>query len=104
MKEFLELDHINMWTDQEEAVFFERYMMYPKRFHRIAAGIPGKTCADCVRYYYRTKKQINYKAKVGGPECVVLRKNLAFFHSPFYPSFCLHLVLWRKLLLLSWMR
>jgi hypothetical protein len=85
MKEFVELEHVNLWTEQEKEIFLERFglfiiyhcftlnvfspqnkrfLLYPKRFHRISAGLANKSCADCVRFYYRTKKQVNYKQKM----------------------------------------
>jgi hypothetical protein len=39
-------------------------MQFPKKFGRIAASLPNKTTAECVRFYYRTKKHIKYKEKV----------------------------------------
>jgi len=63
MKEHLELDHINVWTSEEKTVFFEKMMNYYKKFGKIAAALPNKSCADCVKFYYRTKKHIKYKEK-----------------------------------------
>ena len=56
-----EVDRINVWTPEEEEIFFNQYMLHPKRFHRIAYSLPNKSCADCVKYYYRSKKQRDYK-------------------------------------------
>ncbi|WVW83661.1 hypothetical protein I302_105682 [Kwoniella bestiolae CBS 10118] len=50
-----------IWTTEERAIFVRRYMAYPKQFGRIADGIPNKTASDCVLYYYRTKKEVDYK-------------------------------------------
>lgn len=61
--EFQELEHINVWTEEETQIFFNRFMLYPKKFDRIAAALPNKTTADCVLYYYRTKKQVKYKER-----------------------------------------
>lgn len=37
--------------------------VYPKKFAKIASALPNKTCADCVKFYYRTKKHNKYKEK-----------------------------------------
>ncbi|WRT66156.1 uncharacterized protein IL334_003109 [Kwoniella shivajii] len=50
-----------IWTAEERALFVRRYMAYPKQFGRVADGIPNKTASDCVLYYYRTKKEVDYK-------------------------------------------
>ncbi|OCF60380.1 hypothetical protein L486_00013 [Kwoniella mangroviensis CBS 10435] len=50
-----------IWTTEERAIFVRRYMAYPKQFGRIADGIPNKSASDCVLYYYRTKKEVDYK-------------------------------------------
>ena len=63
MKEHLELDHHNVWTSDEKTVFFEKMMNYYKKFGKIAAALPNKSTADCVKFYYRTKKHIKYKEK-----------------------------------------
>lgn len=63
MKTHQELEHINVWTEEEKKIFFDRYMMYPKKFMRIATSLPNKTTADCVKFYYLTKKQAKYKEK-----------------------------------------
>eukprot|EP00048_Salpingoeca_helianthica_P006322 m.97217 g.97217 ORF g.97217 m.97217 type:complete len:682 (-) comp13971_c0_seq1:895-2940(-) len=60
MEEFTELDNINVWTEEEKTVFYRRFMVYPKLFHIIAEGLPQKSCAECVKFYYRTKKQLKY--------------------------------------------
>jgi hypothetical protein len=63
MIEHVELERINVWTAEEESVFFEYYMKHPKNFGRIASHLPNKSCADCVKFYYRTKKHNEYKKK-----------------------------------------
>lgn len=37
--------------------------MYPKKFHKIAHGLPNKTRAECVLHYYRSKKKMKYKER-----------------------------------------
>ncbi|WVQ99220.1 hypothetical protein IAU59_006352 [Kwoniella sp. CBS 9459] len=50
-----------IWAPEERALFVRRYMAYPKQFGRVADGISAKTASDCVLYYYRTKKEVDYK-------------------------------------------
>ena len=49
------------WSDEERVIFLRRYLNHPKQFGKIAEGIPNKEAGDCVLYYYRTKKTIDYK-------------------------------------------
>ena len=45
-------------------VVFFRYALYPKNFEAISSFLPGKTTADCVRYYYLSKKNEKFKQVV----------------------------------------
>ena len=40
------------------------FLQFPKKFARIAASLPNKTTAECVRFYYRSKKHLKFKEKV----------------------------------------
>ena len=44
------------WTDNEVEVYKQRFAKYPKQFGHIAAGLPHKTQAQCVQFYYLYKK------------------------------------------------
>ncbi|KAI0355922.1 hypothetical protein OH77DRAFT_1424192 [Trametes cingulata] len=46
---------IDDWTDEEKAIFIEKYAMYPKQFGIIADFLPHKTPAQCVTFYYLHK-------------------------------------------------
>lgn len=68
-----------IWTTEERAIFIKRYLAYPKQFGRIADGIPNKTAGECVLYYYRTKKEMDYKGMLahkrgGGKRKLALKK------------------------------
>lgn len=54
-----------VWSDAEERVFIEKYAQSPKDFRRIAAALPFKTTAQCIRFYYKSKRRFNLKALVG---------------------------------------
>ncbi|ORE10190.1 hypothetical protein BCV72DRAFT_221945 [Rhizopus microsporus var. microsporus] len=52
----------DIWNQQEVTTFMESYMMYPKQFERISRAIGTKTATQCVLFYYRKKKKIDFKA------------------------------------------
>lgn len=52
----------DVWNQQEVTTFMESYMMYPKQFERISVAIGTKTACQCVLFYYRKKKKIDFKA------------------------------------------
>ncbi|KAL3856873.1 hypothetical protein ACJMK2_011584, partial [Sinanodonta woodiana] len=61
MEEYKERKHINCWSNHEKQIFKEKYLQHPKNFALIATYLDKKTTADCVQFYYQTKKSENYK-------------------------------------------
>lgn len=61
MAEYKERQMLNIWTDQEKEIFREKYLQHSKNFGLIATYLERKSVADCVQYYYLTKKSENYK-------------------------------------------
>lgn len=59
-----------IWTQEEKDVFRRVYPNCGKQFGKVADKLPNKSVGDCVQYYYRTKKEIDWKglvaAKRGG--------------------------------------
>ena len=61
LKEYSERKFVNTWTEQEKEIFKEKFLLHPKNFGLIAQTLERKTVADCVQYYYLSKKTENYK-------------------------------------------
>ena len=65
------------WTTEERDLFKKRYLNYPKQFGKIADGIPDKTAGQCVLYYYRTKKDENWKGQLAARRGMSTQKRKA---------------------------
>ncbi|KAH9362604.1 hypothetical protein HPB48_015482 [Haemaphysalis longicornis] len=61
LAELKERQSTNAWDDQEKNIFREKFIEHPKKFHIIASYLDKKSAADCVEYYYLSKKRENYK-------------------------------------------
>ncbi|XP_072909151.1 nuclear receptor corepressor 1 isoform X3 [Hemitrygon akajei] len=61
MRVYKERQFINVWSDHEKEIFKEKFVQHPKNFGLIASYLERKCVADCVLYYYLTKKNENYK-------------------------------------------
>lgn len=53
----------DFWSEEEMTIFARRYSLFPKQFGKIAASLPQKTTAQCVAYYYLTKKEDGHDYK-----------------------------------------
>jgi len=65
---------LNPWTDEEKAIFFQKYLLYPKKFEKIAVFLENKTYYDVVSYYYLNKFNLNLKK--------ALRQHLSYRRQP----------------------
>jgi hypothetical protein len=59
--EYKEYQILNTWTDEEKDIFRENYLQHPKDFGLISRMATRKNVANCVHYYYLSKKSENYK-------------------------------------------
>ncbi|XP_063811920.1 nuclear receptor corepressor 1 isoform X4 [Pseudophryne corroboree] len=64
MKVYKDRQFMNVWTDHEKEIFKEKFVQHPKNFGLISSCLERKNVADCVLYYYLTKKNENFKALV----------------------------------------
>jgi len=55
---------MDIWNEQERKQFFDKYMAFPKNFRKIAGSLPYKNTQDCIRFYYRYKKELDLKTKL----------------------------------------
>lgn len=77
-----------VWSDVERLIFVDKFLQFPKRFHRISAFLANKSTRDCIAYYYDSKKAIPYKELLreqqqrrrGKVSWVVLRRVLRHFN------------------------
>lgn len=51
------------FTPKEQEIFLESYFTAPKKWGTIAAALKGRNYQDCVRHYYHTKSEAQYKEK-----------------------------------------
>lgn len=51
------------FTPKEQQIFLESYLTSPKKWGTIAAALKGRDYQDCVRHYYHTKGEAQYKER-----------------------------------------
>lgn len=61
MEDEEERRNVNIWTDMEKCIFFDRFLHHPKDFRKISSFLRNKSTKDCIAFYYNSKKTIPYK-------------------------------------------
>ena len=51
----------NVWSEAEETLFAEKWLLYPKNFAKLATFFEWKSSFDCVQYYYLRKHKLDLK-------------------------------------------
>ena len=51
------------FTPEEQEIFLDNYLLSPKKWGTIAEALEGRNYQDCVRHYYHTKGEAQYKEK-----------------------------------------
>lgn len=54
----------NDFTAEEQEIYTEAFLTSPKKFGAIAKALPNRTYQDCIRHYYLTKHEQQYKEKL----------------------------------------
>ncbi|ORX89256.1 hypothetical protein K493DRAFT_358417 [Basidiobolus meristosporus CBS 931.73] len=57
---------VDHWTNEEREIFIKKYLLYPKQFGKIASFLKHKNPQQCVLFYYREKKSIDFKGLISG--------------------------------------
>ncbi|KAI5277880.1 hypothetical protein KEM52_004810, partial [Ascosphaera acerosa] len=52
------------FTPDEHKLFMEAFMQNPKKWGKIAENIPGRDYQQCIKHYYMTKLEVQYKARL----------------------------------------
>ena len=52
---------INPWSEAEQMVLVEKFLVYYKDFHKIASFLEHKTTEDCVAYYFQNKIRLGLR-------------------------------------------
>lgn len=83
------LSILNLWTPQEKECFWEKFLLFPKNFGAIASFLAMKTAADCVHFYYLSKKSVGYKQLIKAS----LKRKRTVLRPPDHPYMHRHLQL-----------
>ena len=55
---------VDDFTPEEQKVFTDNFLAYPKRWGKIAEALPGRDYKQCIEHYYLTKEEAKYKVKL----------------------------------------
>ena len=51
-----------VWSDMEKCIFVDKFMQFPKNFHKISSFLVNRSTRDCIKFYYDSKAIIPFKA------------------------------------------
>jgi len=51
-----------VWSDMEKCIFVDKFMQFPKNFHKISSFLVNRSTRDCIKFYYDSKAIIPYKS------------------------------------------
>ncbi|KAI9671178.1 MAG: hypothetical protein M1817_003685 [Caeruleum heppii] len=51
------------FTPEEQKVFIDNFVLFPKKWGKIAEALPGRDYQQCIMHYYLTKDEAKYKNK-----------------------------------------
>ncbi|MEW5297325.1 MAG: hypothetical protein WDW36_000541 [Sanguina aurantia] len=51
---------VRPWSQEESAVFCDRFLEYPKDFRAIASFLPGRSAGQCVAFFYLQQKKDSF--------------------------------------------
>ncbi len=55
---------VDDFTPEEQKVFTDNFLAYPKKWGKIAEALPGRDYKQCIEHYYLTKEEAKYKVKL----------------------------------------
>lgn len=55
---------VDDFTPEEQKIFTENFLAYPKKWGKIAEALPGRDYKQCIEHYYLTKEEAKYKVKL----------------------------------------
>ncbi|MEW5314677.1 MAG: hypothetical protein WDW38_006152 [Sanguina aurantia] len=57
---FANFAFVRPWSQEESAVFCDRFLEYPKDFRAIASFLPGRSAGQCVAFFYLQQKKDSF--------------------------------------------
>jgi len=65
IKEFEKFKNRTAWTEEEKAIFVEKYRLSPKDFDKIHEALPEKSIKEIMEFYYLNRYQLSLKENEG---------------------------------------
>ncbi|KAI9870682.1 MAG: hypothetical protein M1830_003927, partial [Pleopsidium flavum] len=55
---------VDDFTSEEQKIFTDSFLIYPKKWGKIAEALPDRDYKQCIEHYYLTKEEAKYKVKL----------------------------------------